>query len=47
MNVVPRLAWMHGVLGMEEALFLHKRALIVVVPISKTVRCALGFFIRG
>ncbi|KAL0856012.1 hypothetical protein Bca101_061165 [Brassica carinata] len=45
-NVVLRLAWMQTVLGIKEAPFLHKRALVAVVAILEIVRRGIWNFFR-
>ncbi|KAL0692533.1 hypothetical protein Bca4012_059713 [Brassica carinata] len=45
-NVVLRLAWMQTVLGIREAPFLHRRALVAVVTILEIVRRGIWNFFR-
>ncbi|KFK33778.1 hypothetical protein AALP_AA5G058900 [Arabis alpina] len=45
-NVVLRLAWMQTVLGIKEAPFLHKRALVAVVGSLEIVRRGIWNFFR-
>ncbi|KAG2278764.1 hypothetical protein Bca52824_061319 [Brassica carinata] len=45
-NVVLRLAWMQTVLGIREAPFLHKRALVAVVAILEIIRRGIWNFFR-
>ncbi|CAH2044974.1 unnamed protein product [Thlaspi arvense] len=45
-NVVLRLAWMQTVLGIKEAPFLHKRALVAVVTSLEIVRRGIWNFFR-
>ncbi|KAG7626995.1 Phosphate transporter PHO1 9 [Arabidopsis thaliana] len=45
-NVVLRLAWMQTVLGIKEAPFLHKRALVAVVASLEIVRRGIWNFFR-
>ncbi|CAH8384974.1 unnamed protein product [Eruca vesicaria subsp. sativa] len=45
-NVVLRLAWMQTVLGIRDAPFLHKRALIAVVATLEIIRRGIWNFFR-
>lgn len=44
--MVLRLAWMQTVLGIKEAPFLHKRALVAVVGSLEIVRRGIWNFFR-
>ena len=44
--MVLRLAWMQTVLGIREAPFLHRRALVAVVTILEIVRRGIWNFFR-